>query len=260
MRQGGEYSPAMMSSDPFLTMKKIKKSNHNKNNQRRFSDEQIKSLEMMFESETRLEPRKKVQLARELGLQPRQVAIWFQNKRARWKSKQLETEYNILRQNYDNLASQFESLKKEKQALVSELQRLKEAMQKKTQDEERQCCRDQAVVALSSTDHESENEENRRREPEEVRPEMEMKDEKGHHGVMCDHNHDDYDDDDDGYNNNIKREYFGGFEEEPDHLMNIVEPADSCLTSSDDWRGFKSDTTTLLDQSSNNYPWWDFWS
>ncbi|CAL9237197.1 unnamed protein product [Arabidopsis halleri] len=254
MTEGGEYSPAMMSSDPFLTMKKMKKSNHNKNNQRRFSDEQIKSLEMMFESETRLEPRKKVQLARELGLQPRQVAIWFQNKRARWKSKQLETEYNILRQNYDNLSSQFESLKKEKQALVSELQRLKEAMQKKTQDEERQCCRDQAVVALSSTDHESENEENRRRGPEEVRPEMEMemKDEKGHH------DHDDYDDDD-GYNNNIKREYFGGFEEEPDHLMNIVEPADSCLTSSDDWRGFKSDTT-LLDQSSNNYPWWDFWS
>ncbi|XP_010506683.1 PREDICTED: homeobox-leucine zipper protein ATHB-7-like [Camelina sativa] len=259
MTEGKEYSPAMISSDPFMSMKKMKKSNvHNKNNQRRFSDEQIKSLEMMFESETRLEPRKKVQLARELGLQPRQVAIWFQNKRARWKSKQLETEYNILRQNYDNLASQFESLKKEKQALVSELQRLNEEMLHQTKEEERQCCGDQAVVALSSTDHESENEENHPRcEPEEVRPEMEMYDEKGHHGGLCDH-HDH--DDEDGYNSNIKREeYFGGFEEEPDHLMNIVEPADSCLTSSDDWRGFKSDTS-LLHQSSSNYPWWDFWS
>jgi homeobox-leucine zipper protein len=87
-------------------------------NKRRFSDEQIKSLESIFESETRLEPRKKVQLARELGLQPRQVAIWFQNRRARWKSKQMEQEYRALKDDYDNLASQFESLKKEKQSLV----------------------------------------------------------------------------------------------------------------------------------------------
>ena len=87
-------------------------------NKRRFSDEQIKSLETMFETETRLEPRKKLQLARELGLQPRQVAIWFQNKRARWKSKQLERDYSILRANYNNLASRFDALKKEKQALL----------------------------------------------------------------------------------------------------------------------------------------------
>ncbi|KFK37424.1 hypothetical protein AALP_AA4G255400 [Arabis alpina] len=247
MIEGGEYSQAMMSSsDPFMSMKKMKKNNHNNNNQRRFSEEQIKSLEMMFESETRLEPRKKVQLARELGLQPRQVAIWFQNKRARWKSKQLETEYNILRQNYNNLASQFESLKKEKLALVSELQRLNEDMKKSEEEEQRECCGDQAVVALSSTDHESENEENPRSEPEDIKPEIEMY-EKDHQGALCDEN-------------NIKREYFGGFEEEADQLMNIVEPADSCLTSSDDWRGFKSDTTNLLDQSSSNYPWWDFWS
>ncbi|CAA7044346.1 unnamed protein product [Microthlaspi erraticum] len=256
MTEEGEYSQGMMmmSADPFMSMKKMKKS---KNNQRRFSDEQIKSLEMMFESETRLEPRKKVQLARELGLHPRQVAIWFQNKRARWKSKQLETEFNFLRQNYDDLASQFESLKKDKQALVSELQKLKEAI-KKTEEEERNCCGgDQAVVAVSSTDHESENEEKTRREPEEVRPEMEMC-EKGHEEGLCDHDHNH---DDDGYNKyNIKREYFGGFEEEAEQMMNIVEPADSCLTSSDDWGGFRSDTTTtLLDQSSSNCPWWDFW-
>lgn len=131
-----------------------------------------------------------------------------------------------------------------------QLQRLNEEM-KKTEE----CCGDQAVVALSSTDHESENE---AREPEEeVRPEIEMY-EKDHHEALCDHHdHDHHDDDYD--ENNIKREYFGGFEEEADQLMNIVEPADSCLTSSDDWGGFKSDTT-LLDQSSSNYPWWDFWS
>lgn len=85
---------------------------------KRFSDEQIRSLEIMFESETKLEPRKKLQVARELGLQPRQVAIWFQNKRARWKSKQLESDYGVLQANYNALSSNFEALKKEKQALL----------------------------------------------------------------------------------------------------------------------------------------------
>ncbi|XP_010544870.1 PREDICTED: homeobox-leucine zipper protein ATHB-7-like [Tarenaya hassleriana] len=239
MSERGEYSPATipgMTADPFscinelgaMAMKKKKCKN-----QRRFTDEQIKSLELMFESETRLEPRKKVQLARELGLQPRQVAIWFQNKRARWKSKQLEKEYNILRANYNNLASQCDALKKEKQALVSELQRLNELMQK---TEEGQCYGQ--GVALSSTDHESDNGENTRYQTE-VKP---GKYENGP-GVLSD-------------DDNIKTEYFG-FEEDPD-LMGMVEPADSSLTSSDDWGGFKSDA--LLDQSSSNYPWWDFWS
>jgi len=86
-------------------------------NKRRFSDEQIRSLECIFETESKLEPRKKMQLARDLGLQPRQVAIWFQNRRARWKSKRVEQEYRKLKDEYDNLASRFESLKKEKESL-----------------------------------------------------------------------------------------------------------------------------------------------
>lgn len=91
-------------------------------NKRRFSDEQIKSLEIMFESDTKLEPRKKLQVARELGLQPRQVAIWFQNKRARYKSKQLERDYNKLRSSYNALSAQFDTLKKEKQSLVVQVE------------------------------------------------------------------------------------------------------------------------------------------
>ncbi|KAL3832825.1 hypothetical protein ACJIZ3_007561 [Penstemon smallii] len=107
--------------------KRRKKSNNNNNKKKkiRFSDEQIQSLEMMFESETKLEGRKKVELAKELGLQPRQVAIWFQNKRARWKSKQIEKDYNLLLSNYNNLAAQFDSLKKDNQSLLIQLQKLK---------------------------------------------------------------------------------------------------------------------------------------
>ncbi|GMI75592.1 ARABIDOPSIS THALIANA HOMEOBOX 12, homeobox 12 [Hibiscus trionum] len=95
-------------------------------NKRRFSDEQIRLLETIFETETKLEPRQKLQVARELGLQPRQVAIWFQNRRARWKSKRIEQEYRTLRADYDKLASRFESLKKEKQSLILQLQKLSE--------------------------------------------------------------------------------------------------------------------------------------
>ncbi|XP_047973446.1 homeobox-leucine zipper protein ATHB-12-like [Salvia hispanica] len=95
------------------------------NDKRRFSDEQIRRLEAMFASESKLEPRRKTEVARELGLQPRQVAIWFQNKRARWKSKHVEKEYAALAASYDALSDRFESLKREKQSLVDQLRKLK---------------------------------------------------------------------------------------------------------------------------------------
>nr|AFK34823.1 unknown [Lotus japonicus] len=106
-----------------------RKKNRKVENKRRFSDEQIRSLECIFESESKLEPRKKIQLAKDLGLQPRQVAIWFQNRRARWKSKRMEKEYRKLKDEYDNLASRFESLKEEKESLQLELQKLSYLME-----------------------------------------------------------------------------------------------------------------------------------
>ncbi|KAF7830771.1 pyridoxal reductase, chloroplastic [Senna tora] len=95
---------------------------------KKFSDEQIRSLECIFESESKPEARKKMQVARDLGLQPRQVAIWFQNRRARWKSKRIEQDYRKLRDEYDSLASRFESLKKEKESLQVQLQELNDLL------------------------------------------------------------------------------------------------------------------------------------
>ena len=40
---------------------------------------------------------------RDVGLQPRQVAIWFQNRRARWKTKQLEKDYDVLKRQYEGM-------------------------------------------------------------------------------------------------------------------------------------------------------------
>ncbi|KAM0858584.1 hypothetical protein ACQ4PT_047752 [Festuca glaucescens] len=93
---------------------------------RRFTEEQVRSLESTFQSRrAKLEPREKAALARELGLQPRQVAIWFQNKRARWRSKQLEQDFAELREHYDGLRARVEALKQDKLTLAAQLEELK---------------------------------------------------------------------------------------------------------------------------------------
>lgn len=78
-------------------------------------------LEKSFETENKLEPERKSQLAKKLGLQPRQVAVWFQNRRARWKTKQLERDYDLLKSSFDSLQSNYETILKENEKLKSEV-------------------------------------------------------------------------------------------------------------------------------------------
>lgn len=68
---------------------------------KRLTSEQLASLELSFQEDIKLDSDRKLKLSKELGLQPRQTAVWFQNRRARWKVKHLEESYDSLRQEYD---------------------------------------------------------------------------------------------------------------------------------------------------------------
>ncbi|WOL02759.1 homeobox-leucine zipper protein HOX20-like [Canna indica] len=92
---------------------------------RRLSVDQVKALEKDFEKENKLDPERKVRLAQELGLRPRQIAIWFQNRRARWKTKQLERDFDALKACHTALKFDVDSLRGEKEALISEVKELK---------------------------------------------------------------------------------------------------------------------------------------
>ncbi|KAH7421875.1 hypothetical protein KP509_13G079100 [Ceratopteris richardii] len=88
---------------------------------RRLTMEQVRFLESSFESENKLEPERKAQIAQRLGLQPRQVAVWFQNRRARSKSKQLERDFLALKADYEAVLVENQKLQAEVDRLLAQL-------------------------------------------------------------------------------------------------------------------------------------------
>eukprot|EP00252_Welwitschia_mirabilis_P012295 TRINITY_DN27293_c0_g1_i1.p1 TRINITY_DN27293_c0_g1~~TRINITY_DN27293_c0_g1_i1.p1 ORF type:complete len:290 (-),score=7.65 TRINITY_DN27293_c0_g1_i1:84-953(-) len=83
----------------------------------RLSKEQSALLEESFKHNSTLNPRQKQALARQLNLKPRQVEVWFQNRRARTKLKQTEVDCEYLKRCCESLTEENRRLHKELQEL-----------------------------------------------------------------------------------------------------------------------------------------------
>ncbi|KAG2334610.1 hypothetical protein Bca52824_005790 [Brassica carinata] len=119
---GNSYTPADTQTGPVISVPEPDKiinayrlpSNNNEiTKKKRLTSGQLASLERSFQDEIKLDSARKLKLSRELGLQPRQIAVWFQNRRARWKAKQLEQLYDSLRQEYDVVSREKQMLHEE---------------------------------------------------------------------------------------------------------------------------------------------------
>ncbi|XP_054781468.1 homeobox-leucine zipper protein HAT3-like [Prosopis cineraria] len=83
----------------------------------RLSKEQSIVLEETFKEHNTLNPKQKQELAKQLNLRPRQVEVWFQNRRARTKLKQTEVDCEYLRRCCETLTEENRRLQKEVQEL-----------------------------------------------------------------------------------------------------------------------------------------------
>ncbi|KAK6117456.1 hypothetical protein DH2020_048783 [Rehmannia glutinosa] len=83
----------------------------------RLSKDQSAILEESFKEHNTLNPKQKLALAKRLGLRPRQVEVWFQNRRARTKLKQTEVDCEYLKRCCENLTEENRRLQKEVQEL-----------------------------------------------------------------------------------------------------------------------------------------------
>ncbi|CAA7049100.1 unnamed protein product [Microthlaspi erraticum] len=94
-----------------------------RNKKKRLTQEQVRLLEKCFTLNKKLEPNLKLQLSNQLSLPERQVAVWFQNKKARSKTKSLELQHCKLQAKLEAALSDKAKLEHQVQFLQDELKR-----------------------------------------------------------------------------------------------------------------------------------------
>ncbi|KAI4388280.1 hypothetical protein MLD38_000622 [Melastoma candidum] len=111
-------------SQPSHTKAKHKQPPHKRSPAgKRLTQDQVRLLERSFIVNKKLDPERKLQLADELDVPPRQVAIWYQNRRARWKTQTLELDRGTLKLKLDSAMEEKERLQKDVELLKGELRR-----------------------------------------------------------------------------------------------------------------------------------------
>ncbi|KAF8079432.1 hypothetical protein N665_1028s0015 [Sinapis alba] len=129
---GNSYTPALTQATPVICVPESENVTNEyscpSNNddmmkrktkkKKKLTKEQLASLEQSFQEDIKLDSDRKLKLSKELRLEPRQIAVWFQNRRARWKVKDLEESYDSLRQEY-------EVVSRENQMLYDEVMKLR---------------------------------------------------------------------------------------------------------------------------------------
>ncbi|RZC56655.1 hypothetical protein C5167_015542 [Papaver somniferum] len=85
----------------------------------RLTKEQANLLETSFKQHNTLNMMQKQELAERLDLRPRQVEVWFQNRRARTKLKKTEVDCEVLKKCVERLNEENRRLKKELHELRS---------------------------------------------------------------------------------------------------------------------------------------------
>ncbi|KAK1416750.1 hypothetical protein QVD17_25866 [Tagetes erecta] len=112
-----------MNFSSFHNQKATTQKQH-KHSTKRLTEDQVRLLESNFDSSKKLEPERKLQLSRLLGIPPRQIAIWYQNKRARWKNQSLEHDYARLQVQLEATLVETRHLQKEVEQLRTELKKV----------------------------------------------------------------------------------------------------------------------------------------
>ncbi|KAI6687263.1 hypothetical protein NL676_024091 [Syzygium grande] len=95
---------------------------------KRLSPDQVRLLERSFHSHKKLDPDRKLQLAAELGVPARQVAIWYQNRRARWRTQTIELDCSALKLELDGALAEKRRLERDVASLRQELDKARQML------------------------------------------------------------------------------------------------------------------------------------